>query len=314
MRRTFLLLLAGALAALLVVPLRAPRAEGAPTTAAASGRSGVPALRHVVVVVMENLGYGGALATPGLAELARRYASATSYYGAAHPSLPNYLAMTSGGTWGVTSDCTSCYQSVPNLFSQLAAAHLSFGAYIEGIPGACDLDPYGGVDYAGKHDPFRYYLGVRSSRALCSHIRPLSQLTPLLAGPAARLPRFVWVTPNLCHDGHDCPASVAATWLQGFVAQLTSSAAWRSGGALFVTWDESEGDNSAVVPPGRVVGSGGGGRVLTLVVAPHLRPGLRVGVAYNHYSLLATVEDALGLPLLGQARTATPMSAFFAAR
>ena len=260
---------------------------------------------------MENLDYSSALATPGLATLADRYALATRYYGVSHPSLPNYLAMTSGSTWGVTSDCTDCYVSAPNLFDQLAAAHLSYGAYFEGMPSSCYLGPSAGVGYAGKHDPFRYYRDVRASRSLCSHLEPYPRLAALLGGPAAKVPRFVWVTPDLCDDGHDCPATTAAAWLTRFVASVTKSAAWREGGALFVTWDEAEGDDAAVVPPGRVVPSGGGGRVMTLVVAPHLRRGLRVAVPYDHYSLLATVEDALGLPLLGRARTATPMAAFF---
>jgi phospholipase C len=261
---------------------------------------------------MENLDYSSATSTPGLASLADRYASATSYYGVSHPSLPNYLAMTSGSTWGVTSDCTVCYVSAPNLFSQLASAHVSFGAYMEGIPASCYLDPFGGSDYASKHDPFRYYDDVRTSHSLCSHIEPYPRLAALLAGPAKNVPSFVWVTPNLCDDGHDCPPATAAAWLARFVNSVTKSASWRDGGALFVTWDESDGDSSAVVP-GRVVPAGGGGHVMTLVVAPGLRRGLRVPVPYNHYSLLATVEDAFGLPLLGQARTAAPMSAFFKA-
>jgi phospholipase C len=266
----------------------------------------------VFVVVMENLDYSSAIATPGLKSLANRYASATSYYGVSHPSLPNYLALTSGSTWGVTSDCTDCFVNAPNLFSELAGARVSFAAYMEGIAGSCFLASYGGVDYAAKHDPFRYYDDVRSSKALCDHIEPYPRLTSLLSGPANRVPSFVWVTPNLCDDGHDCPATTAAAWLGRFIASVTKSPAWRDGGALFVTWDESDGDNSAVVPPGRVVPSGGGGHIMTLVVAPGLAPGRRVGVAYNHYSLLATVEDAFGLPLLGGARTALPMSAFFA--
>ncbi len=260
---------------------------------------------------MENLDYASALATPGLARLADTYALATRYYAVAHPSLPNYLALTSGGTWGVTSDCTSCYRNAPNLLSQLAAARESFDVFLEGVPSACYLAPYGGVDYAGKHNPFRYYLDVRASRSLCAHLRPYSKLAPLLMGPAARVPRFVWVTPDLCHDGHDCPAATAATWLTGFVGAVTKSAAWRQGGVLFVSWDESNGEDSAVLPGGRVVANGGGGQVMTLVIASGLRHGLRVGVPYNHYSLLATVEDGLGLPLLGKARTATPMRAFF---
>ncbi|MCU1491869.1 MAG: acid phosphatase, partial [Acidimicrobiaceae bacterium] len=277
-----------------------------------AARSGVPAFRHLFVVVMENLGYGSAMATPGLTSLASRYGLATDYYAVSHPSLPNYIGLTSGSTWGITSDCTTCYVGAPNLFSQLSAAHVSYDAYIQGIPSSCYLNSYGGVDYAGKHDPFMYYDNVRSSRSLCSHIQPYPALSGLLSGPASKVPAFVWVTPNLCNDGHDCPASSAAAWLTSYVASVTRSAAWHDGGALIVTWDESEGgDNAAVTSSGHVVSSGGGGRVMTLVVAPGVHAGTRVATPYSHYSLLATVEDAFGLPLLGNAKSATPLSAFF---
>jgi phosphatidylinositol-3-phosphatase len=272
---------------------------------------GIPAFRHVFVVVMENLDYQSALATPGLAALARRYALATNYYAVSHPSLPNYLALTSGSTWGITTDCVECFVNVPNLAEQLLAAHISFAAYMEGIPAPCFLADYGGNDYASKHDPFRYYVDVRDDRELCDAIRPESELPRLLAGPASAVPRFVWVTPNLCHDGHNCPPATAAAWLDDFVNKVTNSAAWRKDGVLFVTWDESEGSDAAVVPPNKVVSCCGGGQVATFVVDPDLRPGLRVGVAYSHYSLLATIEDSFDLNLLQNARRATPFSAFF---
>ncbi len=278
------------------------------------GRAGVPAFRHVFVVMMENLSYAGAMSTPGLAALAKRYALATDYYAASHPSLPNYLAVTGGSTFGISSDCTDCYVKAPNLLSQLVTRKIPVGAYFEGLPSACDLAPYAGGNYAGKHNPFRYFVDIRTSRKLCRLLQPAARLGPLLKGPAAGVPRVVWFTPNLCNDGHDCPPSTAAAWLTRFVGEVTTSAAWKDGGVLFVTWDESEGSNAAVVPPGRVVSSGGGGQVMMLVIAPGLRRGLRVGVAYNHYSLLATIEDAFGLPLLGHATSATPMSAFFSAK
>jgi acid phosphatase len=278
---------------------------------ARAARDGVPAFHHVFVVVMENLDYATALETPGLDHLANSWALATSYYGASHPSLPNYLALTGGSTFGVTSDCVTCYVDAANLFSQLSSAHLSFDAYLEGVPGACYLAPWGGNDYASKHNPFRYYDDVRASPRLCSHLRPYGELAPLLRGSSASVPDYVWVTPNLCDDGHDCPPSTAAAWLSKFVSEVTASAAWKDHGVLFVTWDESDGDDSAVVAPGRIAASGGGGHVMTLVIAPGLRRGLRVGVAYNHYSLLATVEDAFGLTLLQKAQDTTAMSAFF---
>jgi phosphatidylinositol-3-phosphatase len=273
--------------------------------------SAVPEFRHVFVVVMENLDYQTALATPGFAVLARRYALATNYYSVAHPSLPNYLALTSGSTWGINSDCVECFVNVPNLAEQLHRAHISFAAYMEGAPAPCFLADYGGNDYAAKHNPFRYYDDVRTNRTLCDAIRPETQLPHLLTGPASAVPRFVWVTPDLCHDGHDCPPATAAAWLDGFVDLVTKSAAWKDNGVLFVTWDESEGSDATVVPPDRVASCCGGGQVATFVIAPHLHRGLRVGVAYSHYSLLATIEDAFRLPLLQGARRAVSLSAFF---
>jgi phosphatidylinositol-3-phosphatase len=269
------------------------------TRGAGTGRAGVPAFSHVFVVMMENLGYSLALATPGFESLVSRYASASNYYAVGHPSLPNYLAITSGGTWGVKSDCIDCYVDKPNIGEQLSKAKISWGAYFEDVPTACYLAPYWGDYYAGKHNPFRYYDDIRSSRALCSHLVPYRRLAPLLAGPAAKVPRYVWVTPNLCDDGHNCAPAIAAAWLDRFVAGVVKSAAWKAHGVLFVTWDESDSGGPA------------GGQVLTLVISPGLRPGLKVAVPYTHYSVLATIEDAFRLPLLGAARSAKPMTAFW---
>ena len=255
---------------------------------------------HVFEVVMENFSYAQAMATPAYRALATRYAYASNYYAAAHPSLPNYLALSGGSTFATTSDCTACYVGAPNLFSQLANAHVSFDAYLEGAPSACYLNPWGGNDYASKHNPWRYYLDVRASRALCSHLRPYGELGALLAGPASRVAHFVWVTPDLCHDGHDCGPSLASRWLTSFVAAVTKSAAWRDHGVLYVTWDEANGDNTGVVGH-RVRAFGGGGHVLTLVITPGVNH-VVLRTALNHYSLLATIEQNFALARLGFAR------------
>jgi hypothetical protein len=284
------LLAASAAVALLVAPASA--ASAAPSAGAT----------HVFVIVMENRDAATALADPGIAALARRWGLATRYYATAHPSLPNYLALAGGSTFGVSSDCVTCYVRAPNLESRLVAAHVTFGAYLEGVPGPCFLAPWGGNDYAAKHNPFRYFVDVRSSRALCSRLRPLTDLAVTLRSPASAVPRFVWVTPSLCHDGHDCSTATASAWLRAEVALITSSAAWRSGGALFVTWDEGAGDLG--VRGGRVVAGAGGGQVATLVIAPHTAAGARLATPLNHYSLLGTVEDLLGVARLGRARGA----------
>ena len=290
-----------------------------PTRRAAGGRAGeaVPDFSHVFLIVLENLGAAQAERLPYVATLARRFATATDYYAVAHPSLPNYLALTSGRTW-VTSDCWFCYVQASNLATSLTAAHISWGAYMQGLPGACWLGPLWPFGlYAGKHDPFRYYTDVRRSRALCARIQPLTVLTAALGAPgSASVPRFVWITPNLCTDGHDCPASFANGWLSSYVPRILASPAWRDGGVLFITWDESGGgDDRGCCAAGNAAG-GGGGRVLTLVIARGLPAGLTVSRPYNHYALLRTIERAWGLPLLG--RSAAPgvhaMGAFWPSR
>ena len=284
-----------------------------PASATTVVGGGLASVSHVFVVVMENLGAGPAMSVAGFASLAHRFQSTTGWYAASHPSLPNYLALVSGSTWGIDSDCTSCTVQGPDLGAQLSAAGVSWDAYFEGMPTPCFLGPQSpDGSYAQKHDPFAYFDDIRSSPSLCSHLQPLTSLTPLLSGPAASVPRFVWVTPSLCHSGHDCLPSVAATWLEGFVAGVTASAAWREGGLLVVTWDE--GDGSAAMDPrtGAVTSTGGGGPVLALVAAPGAPAGRVLAGPYDHYSLLATVEDVFGLAKLGAAADAgvAPLSAF----
>ena len=250
---------------------------------------------------MENLSYDAALATPGFATLAHRYAYLSDYYAASHPSLPNYLALTGGSTFGVTSDCLTCFVTADNLAAQLATARISWGAYFQSVSTPCYLGTSYGV-YAAKHNPFRYYRDVRSSRSLCSHLLPLPRLYGELSRSASAVPRFTWVSPNVCDDGHSCSLQVASSFLSGFIAKVTASAAWRQGGVLFVTWDEgSFGDARQITPTGRIEASGGGGHVLTLVVTPGLRGGVRLTAPLNHYGLLATIEQGFGLPLLKNA-------------
>jgi len=283
-----------------------------------SGREGIPAFSHLFVVVMENEERQSVLAVPTIAALAKRYASADAWYAVSHPSLPNYLAMVSGSTWGVTSDCTTCDQTGPDLGAQLSAAGITWGAYMENMPGPCFTGPQSSDGlYAEKHDPFVYFADVRHVAGVCGHVQPLGALTPLLSRTAAAqdVPRFVWVTPNLCDDGHNCSAATSGTWLAGFMATVTASPAWADGGAVVVTWDEGATDDGIDPATGAVSSTAGGGNVLTLVIAPHVPAGLVVQTRFDHYSLLRTIEDAFGLPLLGAAAdgSTAPMSAFWSA-
>ena len=238
--------------------------------------------RHVFVIVMENTSLAAALRAPSIAKLAATYALAANYHAVASPSLPNYLAMTSGSTYGIGDNG---YYPLPpgGLGAQLTAAGVMWRAYMEGLTdaGGCLRSPY---PYALKHNPFAYYGG-----ACPENVVPLEALDADLAG---NTPRLAWITPGLCHDAHDCPIDEAGEWLAGLVAKIVASRAWQENGVLFVVWDEGS----------------SGSDLAPLIVA---RPGLAGGrseVAYDHYSLLATVEDIFGLPRLGAAKDADPLT------
>ncbi|TME04303.1 MAG: hypothetical protein E6I61_13220 [Chloroflexi bacterium] len=238
--------------------------------------------RSVFVIVMENHSFDQAASAPFTSSLVAKYGVAENYHAVAHPSVPNYLALTSGSTWGMRDDG---YRVLPksDLGSQLTTASISWRAYMEGLGSAgCLNSP---VPYDPGHNPFAYYGGQCPSNVV-----PLTALSGDLAGST---PRFTWITPDRCHDTHDCRVSVGDDWLRQEVGMITASAAWKSNGVLFITWDEDDGsaDN----------------RVLTLVVAPGM--GHKSSQKnYTHYSLLATIEDLLGVGRLGEAANATPMT------
>jgi phosphatidylinositol-3-phosphatase len=241
------------------------------------------AVPHVFVIVMENTGLGRALRSQPIARLASANAVATNYRAVARPSLPNYLALTSGSTWGIVDNA---YHALPaaDLGTQLTAAGVRWRAYMEGMTAdaGCMRSPY---PYALKHNPFAYYGG-----ACPANVVPIEALDADLAGDT---PTFVWITPGLCHDGHDCSLDIAGAWLDGLVSRIASSDAWRSGGLLFVVWDEGDGGDSNLVP---------------LIVVRSETTTLRVETQFDHYSLLATIEDLYGLPRLGAAATARPLT------
>lgn len=253
---------------------------------------------HIAVVVMENEEYGdiiGSPSTPYINWLARRYALASSMYAIAHPSLPNYLALTGGATFGITSDCTECKVDKTGIVDQLEGAHVSWKAYMEGLPGPC-FTGAGAGEYARKHDPFIYYSSVADRPARCAHIVPLDQLAA--DERAHTLPTFIWVTPNLCHDMHDCAPGTGDRFLAGLLPPLLRSLGPR--GILLLTWDEGSSDNGCC----RLAS---GGHIATIFAGPGARRGARLSTPVDHYSVLQAIEDLLGLARLrGAACACTP--------
>ncbi len=258
-----------------------------PTVAQPCGLGGLPPthLKHVVLIVMENRSYQsiiGSSAAPYVNHLADLCGLATNYQAVAHPSLPNYIALTSGSTQGIVNDSGPAANpvSAPSIFSLLGTGWRSLE---ESMPSNCSQQTSG--EYAVKHNPAAYYPGI---------IGECRAQDVVLQSPPNISAAFTFITPNLCHDMHDCSTAAGDSWLSSEVPQLLSAPEYRSGQtAIFITWDESDGATQ---------------QVPTLVIAPSVPAGARVGVAYNHFSLLRSVEELLNLtPLLGGAASSTSM-------
>jgi hypothetical protein len=262
----------------------------------------VPIFSHIFVIVMENHEYGSVIgnsAAPYVNSLAATYGLATNYYGVSHPSLPNYFALTAGSTFGIASDCTTCYVNATSIADQVESSGRSWKGYMEDMPTPCYLGASSG-NYAMKHDPFMYYTDIRNNPARCAaHVVPFTQFGVDLS--SGQVPNFVWITPNMCNDTHDCPVSTGDAWLGSVVPRITGSAAFRNGGLLFITWDEGSSNAGCC-------GDAWGGHVATLVISPKSISGFRSTVAENHYGLLRTIEDGFQLGHLGAAAWSSNVS------
>ena len=284
-------------------PTPTPAATPLPTpTPIGSGT--LPNFSHVFLIVMENeesTGIMGNSAAAYINALAPGHGLATQYFAVSHPSLPNYLALTAGSTFGIASDCTGCYVNATNVADQVESSGRSWKAYLESMPSSCYVgDAY---PYMQKHNPFIYYNDVRTNPARCAeHVVPFTQLgTDLVNGT---VPNLAWITPNMCNDMHDCSIATGDAWLANVVPGILASSAFVNGGVLFITWDEGESSAGCC-------GNATGGQVATLVIAPNGVAGLRSTIAETHYSLLRTIEDAWGLSALGQAASAVAMREYF---
>ncbi|HZP49300.1 MAG TPA: alkaline phosphatase family protein [Vicinamibacterales bacterium] len=266
-------------------------------SAAAPVLAAPPKFTHVYIIVMENeesTSIIGNPAAPYINSLAQQYALGTAYTGVSHPSLPNYMAMTGGNT-AFTDDCVGCTVATSSIADQIEAAGRRWKAYMESMSSPCDTQD--GDTYTTHHNPFIHYAGLVSNTSRCqSHVVPLTALaTDVTAGT---VPDYVWITPNLCSDMHDCSIATGDAWLKGVVPYIMSTKDFATS-ALFITWDEGTTD------------SGGGGVIPMIVVSPLAKKGFRSTVAENHYSLLRTIEDAWGLAPLGHASTAAAMTEYF---
>ena len=281
--------------------------SGSPTP---TENGAVPSFDHVYVMVLENkestdvVGSGHA---PYLNGLISQYGLATSYTGVAHPSQPNYLAIWAGSTFGVTDDGMHDLNG-ETLGDQLDSAGKTWNVYAENYPvGASDAGPAcytgasasGGEDgdgkYTRKHDPAMSFIDLNTDPQRCSqHITDLSHFD-------AASTDFSLIVPNACHDMHDCPVSSGDAWLNTWLPDhILDTQTWKeTNSALFITWDEGDSD------------TGGGGTVPMIVISHRTPAEFTSPAAYDHYSLLATVEASWKLGCLRNACQASDLAEFF---
>jgi phosphatidylinositol-3-phosphatase len=258
-----------------------------------------PHLDHIFVIMMENTSYSDLLDpantnTTFIQSLAQDYGLETAYYGVTHTSLPNYVAVTSGSTWGSNADdeaqADQGYFNHLNLADQLDQAGVSWKGYMESMPAAGYTGNYGDCTTAGnpdpqctaggdtgtalyvrKHNPFMQYPDIFNNPPRAANVVPLSQLTSDLS--SGHVAQFVWISPNICNDMHggapECPypntdsltdPNQEALFQDGdqfintWVTAIMGSRAWRANSAIFVTWDE--GGYEAAAPFGPEDNSG----------------------------------------------------------
>jgi acid phosphatase len=244
----------------------------------------------VFLIVLENRAYEQIVGNPDAAylnQLADRYALAEQFRAAAHPSLPNYLALVSGHTYGIRSDCTSCFVDDRSLADEIEAHGRTWKSYQEDLPSPCFLGSQAD-NYVLHHNPFLYFITIRDNPVRCRNVVPLEQLRLDLADGSA--PDLAWITPNVRHDMHDGSVAEADQWLSGLVPRILESPAWQQSGLLLIVWDEASGGS---------LSDPDGGHVPALFISPDLPPGTRSSAPASPYNLLRTIEQAWGLAYLG---------------
>ena len=260
-----------------------------------------------MVIMEENRGVtatlGHCISDPYLCSLAAGDASLTAWYAVTHPSAPNYVALVSGGTQGIASDCTpdggGCGPfNATDLGGQLSGAGIPWLALMESMPAPCDR--VGSADaYAEKHDPFMYFTDDRGA-GCATHIVPYpgaATLSAVLDGSTP--PDFIWITPNLINDMHDGTVAQGDAWLAANLRAVLSSSWYADHGTVIIAFDENDD-----APNGSCCGNAKGGVIPMIVVSENARGRGSIGTVGDHYSTLRAIETAYGLPLLGNAASA----------
>lgn len=244
----------------------------------------LPRPDHIVVVIEENHGYAQIMDKLNIKSyihaLAKRGMLFTQSYGVAHPSQPNYLALFSGVTHGITSNaCPNTFDS-DNLATRLLDSGLSFASFAESLPEVGDVICVSGA-YQRKHNPVSNWQGTRLPDEVNKRFTDFPQ-------DFSKLPTISFVIPDQDNDMHDGSFEAADDWLK---SRIASYADWamEHNSLLILTWDEDnyQADN----------------HILTILVGPMVKVG-RSAQRIDHYSVLRTLLDFYGLPALGVSRDA----------
>ena len=273
-------------------------------TAANRRETIVPEFSHILLIILENKEYTSVISNsemPKLNQFAQEYTLLTQYFAVAHPSLPNYIALVSGDTFGIKSDCTNCFIDAENLAGLLEQGGYSWKTYQENLPSPCFVFPqfWGKISgYAQKHNPFVYFNAIRNDKDHCKQsVVSLEQLSVDLEN--GQLPDFAFISPNLCHSGHDCDLNVVDSWLSDLVTEIMKSPNFDENSLIVITYDEG---GSSLGCCGQ--SSTGGGRVATILISPRVKKAYQDDTPYSHYSLLKTIATSWSLRELGHAADA----------
>jgi phosphatidylinositol-3-phosphatase len=275
--------------ALLALALLAARAGAAPAGAPAPS---VPALEHVIVVVMENKSPERAVdpaTCPYVADFASSWAMMSDSYAVTHPSQPNYLALWAGSTLGVSDNSCPPRGSpfdAENFGHALEAAGKTWKAYSEALPSpGSPVCGARGKLYARKHEPWTQFKNLNHQNE-----RPYTDLAGDIAGHA--LPDLAFVIPDNCHNTHDCSLSTGDKWLESELPAMITAVGRR--GLVVLTYDED--DHS------------GENRILTVFAGGAVMPRSTTSRRVTHYTLVRTLCDGLGIPPFGKAVSETPIT------
>ncbi|MFL6299296.1 MAG: alkaline phosphatase family protein [Terriglobales bacterium] len=242
----------------------------------------------------------GSSSMPYLNSLAQKYGLATQYYANTHPSIGNYLMMTTGQII-TNSDGYTGTVTADNIVRHLLTAGITWKSYAESLPsvGYTGGDKY---PYILHHNPLAYFSDVRNSSVQKLNLVPFPQFATDLANN--QLPQFSFVVPNLLNDAHDGTLAQADGWLKTNIAPLIASPTFQKDGLLVIVFDESSSTDTAH----------GGGRVAFVVVSPTMTAPTRSSTLYQHQNVLRMVMTALGLTSFpGAAASASSMSDLFSA-